>query len=85
MGGPVPAPVQVSNIGWVSQLCFMVGCYSRPWGGRLLQGIGCSPSLACLQPALSFLPQAEDLKNKNLILRTQLRQHGVEIIIKDAH
>ncbi|XP_025070247.1 upstream stimulatory factor 1 isoform X2 [Alligator sinensis] len=30
--------------------------------------------------------QVEDLKNKNLILRAQLRQHGVEIIIKnDAH
>ncbi|OCT66780.1 hypothetical protein XELAEV_18043032mg [Xenopus laevis] len=26
--------------------------------------------------------QVEDLKNKNLILRTQLRHHGVEIIIK---
>ncbi|XP_063001911.1 upstream stimulatory factor 1 isoform X1 [Elgaria multicarinata webbii] len=29
--------------------------------------------------------QAEDLKNKNLILRAQLRQHGVEVIIKDTH
>ncbi|XP_060109231.1 upstream stimulatory factor 1 isoform X5 [Heteronotia binoei] len=29
--------------------------------------------------------QVEELKNKNLILRAQLRQHGVEIIIKDAH
>ncbi|XP_050785893.1 upstream stimulatory factor 1 isoform X3 [Gopherus flavomarginatus] len=30
--------------------------------------------------------QVEDLKNKNLILRAQLRQHGVEIIIKnDTH
>lgn len=29
--------------------------------------------------------QVEDLKNKNLILRAQLRQHGVEVIIKDAH
>ncbi|XP_048369442.1 upstream stimulatory factor 1 isoform X1 [Sphaerodactylus townsendi] len=29
--------------------------------------------------------QVEDLKNKNLILRAQLRQHGMEIIIKDAH
>ncbi|KAM8921702.1 upstream stimulatory factor 1 isoform 2-T2 [Pelodytes ibericus] len=27
--------------------------------------------------------QVEDLKNKNLILRTQLRHHGVEIIIKN--
>lgn len=31
-------------------------------------------------------PQVEDLKNKNLILRAQLRQHGVEIVIKnDTH
>lgn len=30
--------------------------------------------------------QVEDLKNKNLILRAQLRQHGVEIVIKnDSH
>ncbi|XP_044847110.1 upstream stimulatory factor 1 isoform X3 [Mauremys mutica] len=30
--------------------------------------------------------QVDDLKNKNLILRAQLRQHGVEIIIKnDTH
>ncbi|KAJ6652095.1 hypothetical protein lerEdw1_013352 [Lerista edwardsae] len=29
--------------------------------------------------------QVEDLKNKNLILRAQLRQHGVEVIIKDTH
>ncbi|KAM8986232.1 upstream stimulatory factor 1 isoform X1 [Lathamus discolor] len=30
--------------------------------------------------------QVEDLKNKNLILRAQLRQHGVEIVIKnDTH
>ncbi|XP_061461982.1 upstream stimulatory factor 1 isoform X2 [Rhineura floridana] len=29
--------------------------------------------------------QVEDLKNKNLILRAQLRQHGVEVIIKDSH
>lgn len=30
--------------------------------------------------------QVEELKNKNLILRAQLRQHGVEIVIKnDAH
>ncbi|XP_067425603.1 upstream stimulatory factor 1 isoform X3 [Emydura macquarii macquarii] len=30
--------------------------------------------------------QVEELKNKNLILRAQLRQHGVEIIIKnDTH
>ncbi|XP_069582340.1 upstream stimulatory factor 1 isoform X3 [Ranitomeya imitator] len=27
--------------------------------------------------------QVEDIKNKNLILRTQLRHHGVEIIIKN--
>ncbi|KAM6434990.1 upstream stimulatory factor 1 isoform X1 [Python bivittatus] len=29
--------------------------------------------------------QVEDLKNKNLILRAQLRQHGVEVIIKETH
>ncbi|XP_060538568.1 upstream stimulatory factor 1-like isoform X1 [Pantherophis guttatus] len=29
--------------------------------------------------------QVEDLKNKNLILRVQLRQHGVEVIIKESH
>ncbi|XP_039215877.1 upstream stimulatory factor 1 isoform X3 [Crotalus tigris] len=29
--------------------------------------------------------QVEDLKNKNLILRAQLRQHGVEVIIKESH
>ncbi|KAM9251835.1 upstream stimulatory factor 1 isoform 1-T1 [Cariama cristata] len=30
--------------------------------------------------------QVQDLKNKNLILRAQLRQHGVEIVIKnDSH
>ncbi|XP_034954759.1 upstream stimulatory factor 1 isoform X1 [Zootoca vivipara] len=29
--------------------------------------------------------QVEDLKNKNLVLRAQLRQHGVEVIIKDSH
>ncbi|XP_044305143.1 upstream stimulatory factor 1 isoform X1 [Varanus komodoensis] len=29
--------------------------------------------------------QVEELKNKNLILRAQLRQHGVEVIIKDTH
>ncbi|XP_054035195.1 upstream stimulatory factor 1 isoform X2 [Dryobates pubescens] len=30
--------------------------------------------------------QVEELKNKNLILRAQLRQHGVEIVIKnDSH
>ncbi|XP_068519336.1 upstream stimulatory factor 1 isoform X2 [Anas acuta] len=30
--------------------------------------------------------QVEELKSKNLILRTQLRQHGVEIVIKnDSH
>ncbi|KAJ7307528.1 hypothetical protein JRQ81_009553 [Phrynocephalus forsythii] len=29
--------------------------------------------------------QVEDLKSKNLLLRAQLRQHGVEVIIKDSH
>ncbi|KAM3824693.1 upstream stimulatory factor 1 isoform 2-T6 [Vipera latastei] len=29
--------------------------------------------------------QVEDMKNKNLILRAQLRQHGVEVIIKESH
>lgn len=41
-----------------------------------------------LMPAVPSLlsAQVEDLKNKNLILRAQLRQHGVEIIIKnDTH
>ncbi|KAG8543891.1 hypothetical protein GDO81_023444 [Engystomops pustulosus] len=27
--------------------------------------------------------QVEDLKNKNLLLRAQLRHHGVEIVIKN--
>uniref|UniRef100_A0A4X1VSM6 Upstream stimulatory factor 1 n=1 Tax=Sus scrofa TaxID=9823 RepID=A0A4X1VSM6_PIG len=31
----------------------------------------------------SFLCQVEDLKNKNLLLRAQLRHHGVEVVIKN--
>ena len=40
-------------------------------------------------PTASFPPthpqphQVEELKNKNLMLRAQLRQHGVEIVIKN--
>lgn len=31
----------------------------------------------------SFSHQVEDLKNKNLLLRAQLRHHGVEVVIKN--
>ena len=31
----------------------------------------------------SFPRQVEDLKNKNLLLRAQLRHHGVEVVIKN--
>lgn len=31
----------------------------------------------------SFSCQVEDLKNKNLLLRAQLRHHGVEVVIKN--
>lgn len=33
-------------------------------------------------PSLLLLLQVEDLKNKNLLLRAQLRHHGVEVVIK---
>lgn len=33
---------------------------------------------------MASLPhQVEDLKNKNLLLRAQLRHHGVEVVIKN--
>lgn len=50
-----------------------------------MQGGGSPPALTPYSPPGPPF-QVEDLKNKNLILRAQLRQHGVEIVIKnDSH
>lgn len=60
----------------------------QPGGGLVrCRGGGVGESMLAFTPCVSPAPgQVEDLKNKNLILRAQLRQHGVEIVIKnDSH
>lgn len=56
------------------------------WGGEGSGRAGCRRPTYPPTPRLSASPfQVEDLKSKNLLLRAQLRQHGVEVIIKDSH
>lgn len=60
-----------------------LGCHLLPVRGGHPRKLGtwlCHASTSPLSASFSW--QVEDLKNKNLLLRAQLRHHGVEVVIK---